>query len=151
MTRFIFPRLMPWTRKSTRVRCVYRYAGPTPTYNNSAIGNPAATTLYLDCPVIHDSINHRIHSGWVKVFDRHFTAPVSCNLNSLYPSGTGFFGWWTSFQSSSGGSSTSPVETLTFGSLSSNPTAHYYYSCQIPPTYSGYVSYITSYKVNENE
>ncbi len=130
--------------------CV-RWSGPTPVYNNSAIGNPGATTLYVDCPAVHDSINFGINNGWVKVLDRHFSNAVTCNLNSLYPSGTGFAGWWTSNKSSTGGSASSPVETLPFGSLGSASTAHYYYSCQIPPTYAGYSSYLMTYRVDENE
>jgi hypothetical protein len=130
--------------------CV-RWSGPNPVYANSGIGNPGTTTLYLDCPAAHDSINYGINNGWVKVLDRHFSSPAQCNLNSLYASGSWFFGWWTPFRSSIGGSASSPVETLYFGSLSSSSTAHYYYSCRVPPTYNGYVSYLMTYKVDENE
>jgi len=130
--------------------CV-RWSGPTPNYNNSAIGNPGTTTLYVDCPAVHDSIASGINNGWVKGIDRHFSSPITCNLNSLYPSGTGLVGWWTSYKSTTGGSASSPVETLTFGSLGSASTAHYYYSCHIPPTYAGYTSYLMTYRVDENE
>lgn len=128
--------------------CV-RWSGTTsPIYNFSAIGNPADSWLYVDCPVIHDSINASINSGWVKVIDQNYTYNARCNLNSIYRNGGSWWGWWTPNQSSAG-SSSSP-QTLSFGGIGSNSISHYYYSCRIPPIYSGNRSYLISYKVDEN-
>ena len=128
--------------------CV-RWAGTsTPVYNFSAIGNPSATTdLRLDCPVVKDAAS--IQSGWVRVIDQHYNDDVGCSLNSFYRSEGGYVGWWTPWVSSSG-SSPNP-QHLGFGSVGANSLTHYYYSCRIPPTYAGNISYITSYHVTEND
>jgi hypothetical protein len=127
--------------------CVRWSGTSTPIYNFSAIGNPSATTdLRLDCPVIKDATN--ISSGWVRVIDQHYSDNVGCNLNSLYRSGGSYVGWWTPWVSSVG-SSGNP-QHLGFGSVGANSLTHYYYSCRIPPTYGGNLSYITSYNVTEN-
>jgi len=129
--------------------CV-RYAGTgTPSYNFSAIGNPSATQwLYLDCPVIHDTIGGNINKGWVRMIDQHYSSDVRCSLNSYYRSGNAFWGWWTANKSTSG--SGAHPQHITFNGIGANSLAHYYYSCRIPPRYSGNTSYITSYNVEED-
>ena len=130
--------------------CV-RYDGTnTPGYNFSAIGNPSDSTwLLLDCPIVRDHTDRTISSGVVQVIDLHFSEQVYCSLNSFYRSGDAFLGWWTQPKASSGTST--GQQTLSFGGVGSNSLAHYYYSCGIPPKYNGQVSYIISYKVNENQ
>lgn len=129
--------------------CV-RYAGTsTPSYNNSAIGNPSSTSwLYLDCPAIHDTVSGNVKEGWVRMIDRHYSSDVKCSLNSIYRSGNSFWGWWTSNKNSSG-SGVNP-QHVSYGGIGASSQAHYYYSCQIPPSYSGNVSYIISYYVEED-
>ena len=128
--------------------CV-RYAGTsTPAYNFSAIGNPSTTSwLYLDCPVIHDTISSNVKNGWVRMIDQSYTNALRCSLNSFYRSGGSFYGWWTANKSSSG--SGSHPQHITYSGIGANSLAHYYYSCRIPPKYSGNTSYITSYYVEE--
>jgi hypothetical protein len=128
--------------------CV-RYAGTsTPTYNNSAIGNPSGNSwLYLDCPAIHDTIGRSIKKGWVRMIDQHYNSNIRCNLNSILRNGSVFWGWWTPNKSSAG-SGVNP-QHITYGGIGANTLAHYYYSCRIPPRYSGNTSYITSYYVEE--
>jgi hypothetical protein len=129
--------------------CVPWGANRTPTYYYSAIGNPSTSTdLLLDCPIVRDSITNTIQSGWVKAIDQHYYDNVSCRLDSIYFSGGAAWGWSSPTLSSSG-SSGNP-QHLAFGGVGANNTAHYYYSCRIPPTFNGNVSSITSYQVNEN-
>jgi hypothetical protein len=123
---------------------------PDPVLSFGAIGNPSATKwLRLDLPVIHDSINHSIKDGWVKAIDMHYSGNISARLYSVYRNGCSWYGWLSPSQATSGVNCA--AQTLSFGALGSNSSAHYYYSCSIPPTYSGQVSYIVSYKVNEKE
>lgn len=42
-------------------------------------------------------------------------------------------------------------QRLTFGGISANGNAHYYYSVSIPPTFNGSRSGIISYEVDEND
>lgn len=126
--------------------------GNTSTTSGGAIGNWSTTAwLYVDCPVVKDSIDYSISSGFVRVTDRNPTAyaDVSCALNSLYQGGSSFSGWWSAYKYSAG--SSTAVQTLSFPGLSANANAHYYYSCAIPPAYGTAVSYIDTYRVNENE
>lgn len=119
-----------------------------PSYNFSAIGNPSATQwLYLDCPAVHDARN--ISSGWVRVMDLHYYSDVTCSLNSIYFSGGAVWGWGTPERSSVGSSAN--TQQLAFGGVGASDIAHYYYSCRIPPTFNGNLSYITSYQVIEND
>lgn len=123
---------------------------PDPVLNCSAIGNPSSTKwLRVDLPVIHDSINHTIRSGWVKAIDMHYSRNISARLMSIFRNGCTWYGWASPIRTTSGANCA--AQTLSFGSLGSNSLAHYYYSCSIPPTYNGQVSYIVSYKVDENE
>ena len=128
--------------------CVRWSGTSTPIYEFSAIGNPSATTeLRLDCPVIKDGAN--IASGWVGVVDRHYSDDVGCNLNSFYRSGSGYVLNSTPWIRSVGSSGN--AQQLPFGGVVANSLTHYYYSCRIPPTYTGNISYITTYHVIENE
>jgi hypothetical protein len=126
-----------------------RYAGTdTPSLNFSAIGNPSSTTwLYLDLPVIKDSINHNIERGWIKAIDMNYYSDITGTLLSTYRNGNQWWGWTNGSMKTSGTSS--GVQTLSFGSLGANSGCHYYYSCRIPPSYNGNTSYIVSYKVDE--
>ncbi len=121
---------------------------PFPALNASAIHNPSsAQWLRLDLPAVHDQIGKTIKSGWVKVIDRHYSLDVRCSLNAVVRSGSSFTGWWGPFQFSAG--SGTATQTLNIPALGSNSQAHYYFSCHIPPTYSGNQSGIVSYYVEE--
>ena len=126
-----------------------RYAGTsTPCLNYSAIGNPSANTwLYLDLPVIHDTIGGHIKWGWVKAIDWHWSSNISARLISIYRNGCAFYGWFSPTRYTSG--SGCHPQHLSFGSLGANSISHYYYSCKIPPRYQGRTSYIVSYRVEE--
>ena len=131
--------------------CV-RYSGASPSYSSSAIGNPSSTQwLYLDCPAINDSMNEDLNNSWVGALDRHYSSDIRCSVNSAYWNSTHstFYGWWGSNQYSSG--SGNHRQLLSWGGLSgSGETVHTYFSCRIPPTYSGNRSYIISYHTNED-
>jgi hypothetical protein len=125
-----------------------RYAGTkTPSISFSAIGNPSENSwLYVDLPIINDR-NKGISRGWVRVLDMSRRYNVTCTLNSIYRSGSRWYGWSTPARSSSGKASYDQI--LTFGSVGGRSISHYYYSAKIPPMEDGKISYITSYRVNE--
>jgi hypothetical protein len=128
-----------------------RWSGGSPSYAYSSIGNPsAASDLKVDCPVVKDGIAENIKSGWVRVTDRHTTRNISCTLVSVYRADNGAvvdepFG---PVESTRGGDNF-VVEQLEFGGLATNPLAHYYYSCTIPPAQGGRISQIHTYQVHE--
>jgi hypothetical protein len=128
--------------------CVRWSGTTTPSYNVSAIGNPSSSSwLYVDCPVIKDAINGRPESATVQTVDMHYSADVSCNLLS----GLRWFNRYAAW--SSGARQTRGTDSfgarLSFGPVSANADSHYFFSCRIPPQYSGGTSYITSYRVDE--
>jgi hypothetical protein len=129
-----------------------RYAGAYPSYHTSAIGNPSSSQwMYVDLPVINDDMNDDIKSSSVRVLDRHYTSNVRCSVNSAYWNSTAgsFYGWWGANKYSAGSSNT--LQTLSTGGVSgAGSVYHQYFSCAIPPTYSGNRSYIVSYYVNED-
>jgi hypothetical protein len=129
-----------------------RYAGASPSYNASAIGNPSSTEwVYLDLPVINDDMSNDIGYSNVRVLDRHYTSDVCCSVNSVYwnSSASAFYGWWGATKCSAG-SSNNLQYLITGGVSGAGSTYHQYFSCRIPPTYSGNRSYIVSYYVDEN-
>jgi hypothetical protein len=127
-----------------------RWSGDAPHINMSAIGNLSKTTwLYLDCPVIHDSIFYGIYIGSVRAINQHPSSNVTCSLNSVYRTGSAYAVSWSGEVSSAGNST--DTQLLSFGSVPSSTLSHYYYSCRIPPTSSSGISYIISYTVWEND
>lgn len=125
--------------------CV-RYSGASPSYSFSMIGNPSSSSwTYLDCPIINDE-NSDTASAWVGVLDRHYTSNVRCALNTAYwnNSADSIYGWWGPTRYSSGSSNDRQV--LSWSSQGGTGfNVHTYFSCAIPPTYSGNRSYIISY------
>ena len=129
-----------------------RYAGASPSYNYSAIGNPSSTQwMYVDLPVINDDMGDDISSSYVRVLDRHYSSDVRCSINSAYwnSSAGAFYGYWGANKYSAG--SGNSLQSLPTGGVGGAGTSyHHYFSCRVPPTYSGNRSYIVSYYVNEN-
>ena len=129
-----------------------RWSGSNPSFNHSAIGNPSSTQwLYVDLPVINDSMSENIHNSWVRVLDRHYSSDIRCSFNTAYWNNTGdtFYGWWGANRSSNGSSNKS--QFLSTGSSGgAGALYHHYFSCRIPPTYSNSLSYIISYHANED-
>ncbi|MCG8312616.1 MAG: hypothetical protein MI976_05320 [Pseudomonadales bacterium] len=127
-----------------------KYSGPTPTYSTSSIGNPSSTSwMYVDLPAIND-LSDDVKASYVRVLDRHYSSDVRCTVNQAYWNNTAdtFYGWWGGAQYS-GGSSTNS-QTLNTGAVGGTGGAvHTYFSCRVPPTYSGNVSRIISYSVTE--
>lgn len=126
-----------------------KFSGATPSYYFSSIANPSTTTtMYLDLPVVNDT-NTAIESSWVNVLDRHGTAGVSCALNTVYWNNTHdtFFGSWGAKHTSINFGN--DVQTLNTGTLPGGVARHIYFSCEIPPAYSGKLSHIVSYSVDE--
>lgn len=127
-----------------------KFSGPTPTYNFSAIGNPSSTTwMYVDLPAINDDTTSGIDTSWVQVLDRHYTSNVRCSINSAYWNNTydSFYGYWGPSVSSTG--SSNDAQTLNTGAATGGSTRHEYFSCAVPPSYSGNVSYLVSYMADE--
>lgn len=129
--------------------CV-RWSGGTVVYNWSMIGNAHATSaLKIDCPVVRDIMGGDIDDGVVRAIDRHFSEDVRCNLVSVYVNSNGGFSFWSSGNKETEGTSVAPKE-IPFGSVGAGSKSHYYYSCRIPPRYSGHTSYLISYRVDED-
>jgi len=127
-----------------------KWSGPTPVYNTGAIGNSSSSSwMYVDLPVINDDTGSGIDSTWVKVLDRHYNSDVRCKIVTAYWNNTAdaFYGYFGPNRYSSGSSTN--AQTLYPGSASHGSTRHEYFSCAIPPTYSGNRSYIISYQVSE--
>jgi hypothetical protein len=128
-----------------------KHSGPTPSYSGSAIYNPSSSAwMYVDLPAINDA-NDDIAASNVRVVDRHYSSDVRCSINQAYWNNTAdaMYGWWGSNVSSSGSSGNS--QTLNTGALGATGlTVHTYFSCRIPPAYSGNRSSIVSYYVNED-
>lgn len=124
--------------------CV-RWAGTTaPAYSYSDIGNPSSSTsLSLDCPAVRDAAT--ISGGAAYVVDLSYSDNISCNLVS-----SSRYSLAASPTRTTTGSGTTP-QVLSFGGLGADSASHYYFSCRIPPTYLGNTSWISTYKVVEND
>lgn len=130
--------------------CV-KYSGGNPSYLWSMIGNPNTSYIYVDCPVINDSMSESIKNAWVGVLDRNFNQEFRCSLNSAYWNDTHdtMYGWWGANKYSEGSSNNR--QKLSWGSLGgADENVHHYFSCRIPAIYSGQTSYIINYHVNED-
>ncbi|MBR9909668.1 MAG: hypothetical protein GYB33_04850 [Gammaproteobacteria bacterium] len=127
-----------------------KYSGPNPVYAWSAIGNPSSSSwMYVDLPVINDDTTSGIDYTRVDVLDRHYSSNVRCSINTAYWNNTydTMYGYWGPNKYSTGSSNN--AQYLYTGSASHGSTRHEYFSCAIPPTYSGNRSYIVSYTVSE--
>jgi len=122
---------------------------PDPALSYGSVANPSTTQwLYLDLPVIHDSIDKSIVNGWVEVIDRHPSYSIRVRLQSVYRTGSSIYGWWGPNKYSTG-SSTSK-QRLSVPGLGAKSYGHYFYGASIPPSYYGGRSTIISYKVSED-
>lgn len=129
--------------------CV-RYAGSTPSYSWSRIGNPSTTTnLYLDCPFAKDHIGFAFDSYWMRATDLSSASNVTCRLYSVYRSGGTIWFWSGSLlATSSAGFSTNEQHISGGANVGANNVSHAYFSCKIPPQQIGR-SYISSYSATE--
>ena len=132
--------------------CV-RYAGSQAVnYYWSAIGNRSSDTwLYLDCPVVRDTIGigvgGSIYRGKVRVNDRNLDYGIECTLVAAWRHVSGL-NWWT--WTNGTGAAEAGVRVIPYGTINtSSSDVYYYYSCRIPPTYNGAISEIVSYSVEE--
>lgn len=125
-------------------------AQPVPVESYAGAGNPSSTQwLAMVLPLIRESQNGYVNSGWVKVIDQHYNNSVAVRLWSIDRSSVGGVRGFYSAEKESAGSGPQ-VQTLSFPMVDSyvGSTVHYYYA-KIPPTYSGNISYIVSYYVKE--
>ncbi len=131
--------------------CVRYYGavGDNTTLNHSAIGNPSRTQdLRVDCPAINDEDGDGTLHQWFRAIDQNRFQSVRCNVNSIYRSGSSWWGWWTPWRGTSGYGS--HVQHVNFPEdLGANSVSVYYFSCVIPRVDVG-TSYITSYRVLED-
>ncbi|BFM04892.1 hypothetical protein [Halioxenophilus aromaticivorans] len=127
-----------------------KFKGPSPYINHSGIYNPSSTSvMYVDLPIINDDSND-IASSNVRVIDRHYSQDIRCSVNQRYMSTSSgsVYGYMGGNKLSSGSSAF--LQKLNTGALGGSGSAvHSYFSCKIPPTYSGNRSGIFSYYVNE--
>lgn len=125
----------------------------TPTLSYSAIYNASSSqTMRVDCPVERTDFDGFLHDAgvegsWMRVVDRHYNSNVSCRLVSYSRNGNGSSSYWSTGTRYSNGSSTN-TQHLNTGSLGGENTySHLYFSCLVPPTYSGNRSGLVTYKV----
>lgn len=126
------------------------WSGAAPAFYYGTVSNPSSTSwMYVDLPVINDDTTSGIDISLVKVLDRHYSSDVRCSINTAYwnSSAGSIYGYWGPNKYSSGSSNVE--QTLNTGAASHGSTRHEYFSCAIPPTYSGNRSHIISYTVEE--
>jgi hypothetical protein len=129
-------------------------AYPEPTMNWSAIYNGTGLTMAVDCPVERNDFSGFLHwpgieSAWVSVIDQNFSADARCWQGYL---SVGSNGVWSAYSTASAYSSgtNGGAQRLYLPSMSlPNDEVHTFIGCTIPPTYSGYVSYLVNYYVNQ--
>lgn len=130
--------------------CV-RWSGST-SYglNSSSIGNFSSTEdLFVDCPGVHDAST--ISSGWVRVTDQNLSVDLSCTLASTIRLTTNSQKYHLLHGPESSVGTSPNVQQLNFGGVGASSLSHYYYSCKIPRTYEGVVSYLHTYQIVERD
>jgi hypothetical protein len=137
--------------------CMKWTGAGTPKYYFGGIGNTSPTDwLYLDCPVVLKTESAPSGGAQVIVRDLHPGAAVNCTLYNAYNKvSDGTYYYKTSGPLYSSGSGYSP-QVLQLQGLGLTPSTGYnqytnsvyYYSCAIPPSYSGGNSYILEYLIN---
>ena len=129
--------------------CIDGYnTGDLRAYGGRIYNNSSSRTRTFECPGVKDSMgSNRINDATVYVIDQNFNSNVNCSLWTQSSTTTGAWGFYTS-RSSSG---TNPTpQALTYPSQPIY-TNHGYsvFRCAVPPRYSGQVSRIVSYRLDE--
>jgi hypothetical protein len=130
-----------------------RYAGSQPSYHYSFIGNPSDSQwLYLDCPVINDSMVHDLARSWVATIDRNHRRghDITCTVVTAYwrDDAPHLVVWLGETKNSdTQGDGLSRLDTGRVGGAGED--VHTYFSCKIPPTYYGHLSHIVNYFAHE--
>jgi hypothetical protein len=114
------------------------YAAYWGTVQNSS----STQDMQVVCPFVHDETN--INSATMRVWDRHTTLDISCDLRGEYASGSSVFQFTDSRSSSGFGSS---IQDVNFSGLGGGD--YYYAFCAIPRTSSGQTSHIIQFWINE--
>jgi hypothetical protein len=127
-----------------------RFGGSAPVLNASRLFNHGTTDLLLDCPVVHDFINESIQDGYVDVIDNHATRAVCATLVRVSQFESSTITQQTTVRKCSEGKSFQS-QRLSFGGLTADRNAHYFYNVRIPPPDNGLTSAIISYRVDEND
>jgi len=122
------------------------------TQKGSMVNTSATQDLWVICPAVNERLEHPINDGWVKVVDRHETEGFMCAAYSQSRNASS--GWSTQFSGwrySSGANFN--TQTLVFNGPFGfkNDVSHYYVLCNIPPTFNGAASYISSYRIDEQD
>jgi len=126
------------------------WSGPAPSYFYSGIENHSSSAIWVDCPVVNETGNPNI--GYVQVRDRHPSSAVECTFFSAWGNGSGNITFWATAPQASGGSTNRFVSLIFDSIVDPDPSrASFYYSCTIPPAYSGRYSAIHSYRLEERE
>lgn len=136
--------------------CVkWRASDPQPYLSYSGIYNDSSSSwLRVDCPVDRTDFDGFLHdaaveSSWVRVVDQNFNSNVRCQLVSYSRNGSGSNSVWSTGNRFSSGTNAG-AQQLSFGNLSGeNGASHLYFSCHIPPKYSGQRSGIITYHAQQ--
>ena len=128
---------------------------PEPSLSSSEIRNPSSSRwLRLDCPVVRTDFDGFLHDAgvegsWVRVVDKHYSGNARCRLVSYSHNTNGTTSYWATSTRYSAGSG-NHAQVLNTGSLNGeNGASHLYFSCHIPPAYSGNYSSLATYYVNQ--
>lgn len=126
---------------------------PEPYLNASRIYNASSTTwLRLDCPVVHSDFDGFLHNGaidssWVTMIDQNYSLNGSCSLVSFtqHPMPSSYSAIWAAPAAFTSGSDARPQYLGTGSQNGEDYYSHYYFSCHVPPSYSGNSSGLVTY------
>ena len=136
--------------------CVkWNSSDPEPSLAYGELRNPSSTRwLRVDCPVMRTDFDGFLHDAgvegsWIRMVDKHYNSNGNCRLVSYSHNTNSTTSYWaTGLRSTSG--SGNHAQVLNTGSLGGeNSSSHLYFSCRIPPSYSGNYSSIVSHYVNQ--
>ncbi len=136
--------------------CVkWNASDPEPELSSSKIRNPSSSRwLRLDCPALRTDFDGLFHDAgvdgsWVRMVDRHYSSNARCRLVSFSHNTSGSTSFWGTGNRYTSGSG-NQAQHLNTGSLGGeNSASHLYFSCHLPPTYSGNRSALVTYQVNQ--
>ncbi len=118
----------------------------------SGLFNDDSQAIYINLPITKET-NGTIESSKVRVFDYHFNKDIECQIRSVSlenwdgSNNLGYNGWWGNKVKSSG--TDDDTKTLNTGGISSSSSRHTYIRCLVPQPYSGKMSGIADYEIDE--
>jgi hypothetical protein len=115
-----------------------------------AWNSSTSADLWLDCPVVKDSVAGYVTHSYAWVVDQNPNSDknVNCTLYCLSSELSTYTGWWTPTQYSSGSNAT--PQKLTMGSVSCTTDYSLSMACWIPRKWNGAASGVAAYRVDES-